>query len=90
MRFAWVSRAGKKVEYVHHTNDQKHEENILKDAACLMLREAWKEEGKSDRHHPEFHEERSISGTVTGCYSYSTCGQFMRVERVQAEVKRMA
>ena len=53
----------------------------------LILREAWKEKGKSGCHHPDLHKEYSFSGTVTGCYICATCGQIMRMEQVQAEVK---
>lgn len=53
----------------------------------LILREAWKEKGKSDCHHPDLHKEYSFSGTVTGCYICATCGQLMRMEQVRAEVK---
>ena len=39
---------------------------MLKDTMGLMLREAWKEQGKSGCHHPETSKEISFSGTVTG------------------------
>jgi hypothetical protein len=62
----------------------------VKDTVGLMLLEAWKKKGKFDCHHPEFHKERSFSGTVTGCYICTICGQLMPMERVQTEVKRMS
>jgi hypothetical protein len=62
----------------------------VKDTVGILLREAWKQKEKSDCQHPELSKERSYSGVVTGVYLCTTCGHVMRMERVQAEVTRMA
>lgn len=59
----------------------------MNEAMELILRKAWKEKGKSGYHHPDLHKEYPFSGTVAGCYMCTTCGQVMRMEQVQAEVK---
>ena len=60
----------------------------MKDTMGLMLREAWKKRGNPDCDHSDLVKEYSFSGTVTGLYICPTCGQLMRVECVQAEIKR--
>lgn len=62
----------------------------MKDTVGILLREAWNQRGKSDCQHPELSKERAFSGVVTGAYICTSCGQLMRMERVQAEVERMA
>lgn len=39
------------------------------------LREAWAQKEKPECHHPKFYREHSVSGTLTGCYICTTCGQ---------------
>ena len=60
---------------------QKAEEE-LKDATGLMLREAWKEQGKSGCRHSETSKETSFSGTLTGWYLCTTCGHRVRMDQV--------
>jgi len=38
----------------------------MKDTVGLLLRERWKEKGTPYCPHPEFSQERSFSGTLTG------------------------
>jgi len=52
----------------------------VKDTVGLMLREGWKQKGTPDCSHPEFAKEYSFSGTVTGCYICTTCGQLMQMQ----------
>ena len=51
----------------------------MKDTVGVMLREAWKQKGSPDCHHPEVEIERSFSGTVTGCHICTACGQTLRM-----------
>ena len=56
--------------------------STMKDTMGLGLREAWKEQGKSNCHHPEMSKETSFSGTVTGWSVCTTCGHRLPMEPV--------
>lgn len=58
----------------------------MKDTMGVMLREAWKEQGKSDCPHSEVRREYSFAGTVTGWSLCTTCGHRMSMEQVPEEV----
>ena len=53
----------------------------MKDTVGLMLREAWKQKGKPNCSHHQLITEHSFSGTVTGCYICTSCGQLMQMQR---------
>lgn len=49
-------------------------ESFMKDTVGLMLREAWRQNGKPECLHPELSPERSFSGVRTGFNVCTTCG----------------
>ena len=53
----------------------------MKDTVSLMLREEWKDKGKSGCSHPELGKEYSFSGTTTGWFVCTTGGHRIRVEQ---------
>ena len=54
----------------------------MKDTMGVMLREAWKEQGKSDCPHSEVRREYSFAVTVTGWSLCTTCGHQVSMEPV--------
>ncbi len=54
----------------------------MRDTVGLMLREAWKQQGKPNCSHHQLIREHSSSGAVTGCYICTTCGQFMQMHQL--------
>jgi hypothetical protein len=71
------------LRYPHNESrtESPEREEDMKDTVSLMLREEWKEKGKSGCSHPELGKEYSFSGTTTGWFVCTTCGHRIRVEQ---------
>ena len=63
------------------TTESPESEEDVKDTVGLMLREEWKEQGKSGCSHPELSKEYTFSGTATEWVVCTTCGHRMRMEQ---------